>query len=197
MSMSLAELRARGRSARPERSHPMCMAQDLVSEVNSLEQEKADLVVGSQRGDDEERRPPRRMGEPAEPPRVAEINERLEAIYDEMREHEGEIRLRAIPAAEWQAWVDKHPAREDNTHDQNVAFGWCNATDLLNDLRRYVVSWNGEPLAPGDWEWIAENAAPGDLTALVRHVVQMQQGPGARAPKLQRGSSETPSAERD
>lgn len=188
MSKSLAELRASAHTSLPERAYALCLAQGLVAEAQSLQLERDYLAVPA--GDDgEQQGSPKRNGEGPNP-RLAEIDARLEELWAEMREHTGELRLRAIPAGEWRRWVDTHPAREDNKVDESAAYGFCDADALLADLAKYVQSWNGDPLAEGDWEFIANRAAAGDLKELCRVVVQMHEVQGAQAPK----GSRTPSS---
>lgn len=191
MSKSLAELRASSRTSLPERAYSLCLAQALVAEVQALEEEEAALRVEVQRRLESDA--PKRQAERVSDPRLGEIADRKAALYDEMREHTGELRLRGVSAGEWRRWVDAHPAREKNQFDAGAAYGLCNASDLLAALSDYVVSWNGDPLAEGDWEFIANRAPSGDLAELCRLVVQMHETPGVRAPgKSQKPSSETP-----
>lgn len=185
MSKSLAEMRQSPRASLPERAYALCLAQGLVAEAQSLEEERAVLAVEPPPSDPDVPQPPRRMSEaPPEPdPRIAEIDGRLEALWGEMREHTGELRLRGVSDGEWRRWVAAHPSREDNKRDDAAAYGFCNADDLADDLGTYAASWNGDPLGEGDWEFIANRAAPGDVKELCRIVVQMHEVAGAQAPK--------------
>lgn len=199
MSKSIAELRASQHTALPERTMQLCLAQKLVAEVQQLEEERAEILIVER---DQEGRPkrPRRQGEGPNP-RLAEIQARFDELADEMREHTGELRIRAVTGGEWRRWVDAHPAREIGRRedgrptyhqvDEEIAYGICNAVDLYHDLSGYVVSWNGADLAEGDWDFIANRAAPGDLNELCRQVVQMHEAVGAKAPLSRRHSSAT------
>lgn len=205
MSKSLAELRASAHTSLPERAYSLCLAQGLVAEAQSLQQERGDLdleratlTVGRTDENGEASGPPKRVGE-GDPPRVAEIDarlaeidERLEVLADEMRDHTGELRLRAIPAGEWRRWVDTNPAREDSKIDEDAAYGLCDSSALLGSLRRFATSYNGDDLGEGDWDFIANRAAPGDLKAICREVVQMHELAGALPKGSRKGSSATP-----
>lgn len=199
MPKTLAELRASRAVALPERTLTICLAQGLVAEAQALSEEKVDLIVETQ-GPDEGAGKPRRAGQP-EDVRRAEIEERLQALFAEMREHEGQLRIRGIETGEWVRWRDANPPRHDgvdedgrpipNAVDANVAYSWCNASALLADLGRYAVAWNDEPMTAEDWQFIASKAAPGDLKALVKLVVEMHEGSGSRAPKALSSPSST------
>jgi hypothetical protein len=82
---------------------------------------------------------------------VAEIDAELAALFDRMRESEGDLLLRAIGGGEWQRFKDDHPAREGNKSDEETAYGLCDSTALLADLGRFVVAWNGENFGADDW----------------------------------------------
>lgn len=194
MPKSLAELRASNHAALPERTMELCLSQALVSEVEALDIEKRSLSIETARKDGEDGPPGRKSGPPADP-RVAEIDARLEELYDEMREHTGQLVLRATTGGEWRRWVDAHPARVDDKFDEGVAFGYCNASDLLATLGDYAVSWNGTDLGEGDWEFIENRAAPGDLKLACQTVVQMHEAGGLKAPKSQRPLSVVPTTE--
>lgn len=189
MSKSLAELRASTRVGLPERTYPLCLAQALVAEAQALENEKRDLILTAEAAT--ENGEPRRVGERPDP-RIGEIDERLAALFDEMTEHTGELRLRGVDAGSWRRWTDAHPARENgrddkgrpvvNPIDEAIAYGFCDASALLADLGSYVVSWNGDPLGEGDWDFIANRAAPGDLNEICKIIVQLHEATGFRAP---------------
>jgi hypothetical protein len=121
---------------------------------------------------------PRRVGQ-GEHPRVGEIRARLAELLDEMAEHEGELRLRASSDGDWRRWVNAHPARDEGQpghfRDEEVAFGYCNADDLIDSLGTYAHSWNGELLAPDDWAMLAENVGGPDLKQAATAVVAMHE----------------------
>lgn len=203
MSKSLAELRASQHTALPERTMPLCLSQALVAESQSLQEER-DEILQAERVQDGEAKKPKRQADKRNP-RLVEIEARFDELADEMRAHTGELRIRAITGGEWRRWVDAHPARETGRHDNGqpiyhqvdeaIAYGICNAVDLYLALSDFVISWNGDPFAEGDWDFIANRAAPGDLNELCRQVVQMHEATGAKAPLSRRRSSETTPAE--
>lgn len=216
MSLSIAQMRANRQKPRlPERTKELCLAQDVLAEVEHLASRKAELTVErSQVRRTDEGQMIRADGSPAKAseggidPEVereaAEIDARLEELYEVMREHTGELTLRAIDSGEWRRWADEHPARFDGHDEQGrpidnpidvaYTFGWCNGSDLLARLGDFVVAWNGEPVTPEDWAHIRANAAGGDLKACCQLVVDMHESVGHHAPKSQRASSATDGA---
>lgn len=206
MPKSLAELRQSPHTALPERTYRICLSQALVGEAQALAEEKAGLEVAASRGiEDPDEAARIRKGGEGRSPRLAEIDARLEVIYDLMREHEGDIGLRGVPGGDWQRWCDAHPAREDGRDargrpiilavDDIVAYGVCDASALMARLGDFAVSWNGAPLETGDWAWLEEKSPPGDIKEMTRWVVQMHENKGAKAlPKeLQPSSTTEPS----
>ena len=205
---SLAELRADGRVRLLEWTHDLCLAQDLVAKVQTLAEEKKDIKIelavdpdGDVGG---ENKKPRRANDPRQV-RLREIEDELAATYAEMADHTGELVMRAIPAGEWRRWVEEHPARVEKRDEQNrpilnpldeqYAGGYCNADALADALRKFAVSWNGEPVSDDDWKYLLENAASGDVKAMCQTVVARMELPGARAPKASSsGSSGTRSS---
>jgi len=178
---SLSELRKDPRPARrAERALTICLAPDLVAEVQALTEELGTLAVSGLRSDDpDESGPPSRMGD-GEDPRADQIRARLAELLDEMAEEEGELRLRAIDDGEWRRWVNEHPSRPEGTpgHDRDaeVTAGYCNADDLLDDLEKYAWTWDGEPLAPGEWATLlVDKIAAPDKKAIATAVVSMHE----------------------
>lgn len=175
MSKTLAELRAAKPVARPERALTICLAPNIVAEVQSLTEELASLAPET---DPETPAPPKRIGE-GQPPRSREIRERLAELLDDMKDYEGELRVRATDDGVWRRWVNEHPARDEDTkghkRDQEVAFGYCNADDLIDSLGTYAYSWNGEPLTEGDWDIIAPSIGGPDLKQIATAVVGMHE----------------------
>lgn len=160
----------------PERGYELCLRRDLLAEVDSLTVQLRDAMIADVTPEDPDDAPPPRLGEPGEPPGVTEIRNKLAAKYDEMDAATGELRLRAIRDGEWRQWVNAHPPRKDDQRDDAVAYGICNSDDLANDLGKWVLSWEGEPLAVDDWEQhIAPLCAGGDLKTLVSMVIAMQE----------------------
>jgi hypothetical protein len=196
MPKSLADLKAKPKSL-PTRTVRICLDQEAVADVQRLDAEKSDLLLDTRRGeigDDGERKgPPKRTGEGSIPPRVAEIDAELAALFDRMRESEGDLLLRAIGGGEWQRFKDDHPAREGNKSDEETAYGLCDSAALLADLGRFVVAWNGENFGADDWAgWFAAQVAPADLRELCSEVVQLHES-RIRVPKVRStDSSSTP-----
>jgi hypothetical protein len=181
MTRSLADLRS-APTKRPERSVTVCLAPHLVAEVQSLTEELSALPMPPRSvdaGDDEPDGRPKRQGE-GKDPRAAEIEARLEVLLQEMGDAEGELRVRAITDGDWRRWVNENPARDEgkpgHPRDQEVTFGICNADALIDDLGRYAYTWNGEPLAEGDWvEHLSPRLGSPDLKQIATAVVAMHE----------------------
>lgn len=220
MSKSLAELRATPAPSLPEVPYKVCLDQSLLREANRLRSEQEDIEaeraplraeqetlleqIGASAVGEGEGKPKRnydpsvgRLSEitkltEALVERAREAQAKMAAIWDQMREVEGELTLRAIDGGEWQRWKDKHPAREGNVSDEQTCYGFCNTADLMADLGRYVVAWEGEELSPTDWSgWLAKKVAPADLREMCMVVVQMHETK-VSVPKSLTVSSETP-----
>jgi hypothetical protein len=205
MSKTLADLRAQRHQQprRPERSLTVCLAPDLVAEVQALDEESRRLKPVPT--EEPEKGPPRRQGERVrDNPRMVEIRERLAVLFDEMEQHEGEIRLRANRTdGEWRRWVNEHPPRNEDEpghdRDQRVAYGTCDADALLDDLATYAHAWDGEELGPSDFaELIEPNLATADKAEMAQAVVTMYESRldfprwrSALSANLQRSSAST------
>jgi hypothetical protein len=175
MVKDLSALRAERSTARPERPYKVIVGdgQKYVTEIARLTAEHDELLAQPQ-PDDKENPRPRKLGGQTLPPRVLEIRDRLAELADLMREYEGEVLVRAtLTDGEWEQWRIAHPAREEDQpghrDDLMIARGYCNADDLMDDLARFVVAWEGEELQPGDYD--ALNLLRPDKKALAATVV--------------------------
>ena len=182
MSKSLAELRQSSRVGLPTRSYPLCLAPKLAGEVQELldELQAAMIREAAQTKGDESAAPPKRMGERL---RSVEIRERLAEVQAEAEEHTGTLTLQGLTEGQWRLWCDEHPAREGNKRDEDIAHGYCNADDLIDNLTTFAHQWNGDDLKPGDWEFIRENAAPAEIKQLAELVVAIHEN-AVNLPKL-------------
>lgn len=189
MSKSLAELRTSPRVGLPERSYSLCVASTLVAEVQSLMVELEDVrtVEAARRDGDESGARPRRMGES---PASVKIRGRLSELQAEMVEHTGILVIRGWTEGDWRIWVDAHPAREGNERDEAFGYGFCNTDDLIDNLHKFAHTWNDEPITAGDWTFLSQNSAPGDLKSIASMVVQMHETV-VNLPKLLTGSLAT------
>lgn len=182
MTRTLAELRAEPRKARPTRSLTICLAPDLVAEVQSLVQQIEAIPALSVDEDGKPRNGDgsvRKMGQGEDtrgPEKRAQLAERLA----EMAEYEGELRLEARRTdGEWRNWCNAHPAREEgepagHARDKEVAGGYCNADDLLEDLGTYAHLWNGDPFNEGEWDTLfKDSVANPDKKSIAQAVVSM------------------------
>lgn len=200
-SPTLDELRGQKADLRSDRrSKTACVslvtAESLINEIGALQQERLDVLMADARVDEDGERagPPRKMGQPSEPPRIKEIDERTIAAHDELADHQGEITYApAWTVGEWIRWKDEHPSREHNLLDKHRAGGYCNATDLIADLGKFVTHWNGQALSSGEWdEWLCDAILPRDVQQLATSVVALYEtGLDRIVPKSLTGSSTT------
>lgn len=185
MSKTLAELRQSPRVGLPERSYSLCLASTLIGEVQTLISELQDAEVeDAARAEGEAVAKPKRA---AEKSAAAPIRKRLGELRSEMAEHTGILTLRGLTEGKWREWVDNHPPREGNKRDAQIAYNCCDADALLDDLELFAHAWNGDPVGPGDWDFIVSNAAPGDIKTITQLVVVMHET-AVDIPKLLSGS---------
>ncbi len=210
MPKTLAELRAEKAAKLPTRSERICLNLELLAKVQELQAEKADVIVEAVGNDNpatvddevaESKARVRKGGETTRtemPARVAEIDAELAALWDQMREYEGDLTLHGISGARWQDYKDQHPPRDGNKSDLRNGGNVVDTTALMADLGDWAKEWDGEPLADGDWDgWLAERIAPADLAGLVKRVVEMQEARVAIPPKALSGSPATTSSGND
>lgn len=174
--MSLADLRANPPKARPERTLPLCLAPDIVAEVESLTAALDEFDAEAQAQKTEG--PPLRVGQGASPEAV-DLRLKMADALERMRANEGEMTLRATrDDGAWRNWVNAHPARSEDEpghdRDQRVTSGICNADALIDDLATYAWKWDGERLADDDWASIFEPVVgSADKAEMAAYVVSM------------------------
>lgn len=177
MSKSIAELRANKPSSRPQRTTALCLAPHLIAEVQRLSTEHDNL--GLTPTDPEADGPPQRVGGDEKSKRAKQIRARLEELFAEMVEYEGELTLAAnLTDGEWRRWTNEHPARAEgepgHDRDQRVTVGFCDADALIDKLGEFVHSWNSEPITAGDWAEVFEPVvASADKADLAMRVVEL------------------------
>lgn len=179
MKQPLDHLRSNKPKARPERSVTLCLAPDLVGDVQALVEERSALMQSrAVESDPEVGGKPRRVGQGVSK-REREINTELAGLFEKIVEHEGEMRLRATWSdGEWRRWVDAHPAREEgkpgHDFDERAAHGLCHADDLIDELGAFAFEWNGEKMQPDDWaEIFAPVVSGGDKAIMASTIVSM------------------------
>lgn len=179
MKQTLDHLRSSKPKARPERSVTLCLAPDLVGDVQALVEERSALMQGrAVEADPESSSKPRRVGQGVTA-REREINKKLAGLFEQIVEHEGEMRLRANwTDGAWRNWVDAHPPRAEGERghdfDQRAAHGICDADALIAELGAFAFEWNGESMQPTDWNDIfAPVVSGGDKSIMATTVVSM------------------------
>lgn len=205
---TLAELRAQsGPKPLPKKSVTVTLVegQHLLAQSQQLDEELLDLRVQAEvdqaKGDEEGRDRTRKAGQKkndSEDPRVEEIRAEQRAVVDQLAEFQATLALTGLTGGAWQRYKDEHPPREDNEADLRLTRSLCNSSDLFANLGRFVVAWEGEELADGDWDgWLSERICYADRRDLVTEVVDMHESRLPRAPKSRSSSSSTRGSETD
>ena len=183
---TLAELRTSPNVGLPQTDYALCLAGKLNRtiailgvELNELEARLAKIPAPD-------------PDAPRKPTTMLDVDPRTEldeeiaakrAEYDVavegMEEELSPVLLTAKDGGKWEEWVEANPAREDNELDMRVGF---NLRALQAVLHEHIVTISEQPLVPGDWEFIVENAAPGDLRQMALTVWRLQTG-SVRVPK--------------
>lgn len=173
---TLAELRESPDVGLPEDTYELCMSGKLNAELHRIEEEleaAREAEHEAKRGDDKSRG---RLGAKS---LVLKKSQERDKVRERMRDHSVTVRFRAHRAHEWRKWMNAHPPREDNDLDERLRF---NADDLQDAIPNWIVDVGGEPLANGDWQFILDNAAPGDLWAMAGIIRALHES-GVEIPK--------------
>lgn len=205
---SLAELRAQSGPAplpKAEKTVTLIEGQHLLADAERLNEERSDLRVAASREDEEGNPtgPPAKAGQGGKEARersarIKVIDDQLKDIVGNLAEFQSVVGLVGVSGGDWQRFKDANPPREDNPADIRLARGLCNATALFEQLGRYVKTWDGEEVAPDDWDkWLAERITYADRRDLVGEVVMMHEQGLARAPKSPAVSSQTETSATD
>lgn len=170
-----------------EGQHLLAESEELAGELLSIVQ----ATAGTVDQDGERTGPPRKQGQKI-PARADEIRDRQAAIPDELAAFQGELGLTGLPGGEWQRFKDEHPPRENHRQDLQLTGGLCNSAELFAELGKFVTEWNGEVLAPDDWNgWLAERITYADRRDMVTEVVRMHEKGLSRSPKFVSSSGTT------
>lgn len=173
MGKPLSELAQSAVVGLPEREYRLCLASKVVGEVQSLLFQLDEIrAADAARADGNPVDRPRRAAEssPAEPIRL-----RLAELQPQIDDATGVLTLRGIEQGPWQTWCDAHPARDGNVRDDELARGYCNIDDLIQELGQFMAAWDGEPIDEAGLALIMTNAHPGDLSQIASVVVNMQE----------------------
>lgn len=190
---TLAELLAIPADARPETTTTVTLlpGQHLLKEEHRLVDEHNDLLIDAanraQEAEDGKTGPRKSAEGGGIADRLAELKAQIADAQASLAEFQGEVGMRGFDGGEWQRYKDAHPPREDSRSDRSIGGSWVNATDLLNDLGQFVVSWNGEPVTDG--AAVIQRITPADQTQLVVDFISAHQKRIPRAPKAQTSPS--------
>lgn len=116
--MDIQELKTKMQQAqRAEKTVDICLRGDLQAEWDALNDTRTQL----------KRSGPDSLGDG----RVAEIENQMDAIADQMRESTIQLRFRALPRKDWFGLLEKHPPREGNSQDRALGL---NQDSFFDDL---------------------------------------------------------------
>ena len=194
--MKLADMLAEEPSM-PTSVHYVCLDGQAVAEIQRLEREKGVILTEQAEAPAKARKASE--GAPPPDPRIAKIDAALDALDEKRRERSGDLTLRATDGGAWTRWVATHPAREGNDLDNRVALGYCNAEELIEDLGKYVETWDGgdgaESIDAAAWAKLAVRLNPKTLHDLATGVVRLHAVAWAAFPKSRSESAQTESSE--
>ena len=162
MAKTLAELRQSEYVGLPERTYPLCMAGKVAADVEELEAQLDALPERTANGGQGQR-----VGRKSDQRR---IEEEIEKLREVMNDHLVPIRLQAKAGHDWRAFIAEHPPREKDALDQRTGF---NVDEVIANLDQFILHVSGEKLKKGEWAWVVENAADGDLKEMTRLLIDM------------------------
>lgn len=144
-------------------------------------------------------------------PALDEINRDALSVTERLREFQAEVGLEGMTPGEWEQYKLAHPPRitgnyrteRDNGDvivgapiydrlDVQVGAAVVDVSAVLEDLGRFVKTWDGEKVADGEWDdLLGPRVIPSSHAALASKVVLMHQGEVDRVPKSLSDSSGT------
>lgn len=169
---SLSEIRSNPPVARAETHLPVCLDGSLVAKMGALQAELGELL-----GDITSGPLPARVKVQA-----ARLRDEAADLKGDLDAQSGTLTVRATPTSgEWRLFVDANPPRDKGApghdRDKRVGGGFVNVDALLDTLDTYAAEWDGEPMAPGDWDRISPAIHPGDLLTIAAAVVSLYEAP--------------------
>ena len=186
MPKTIAQLRTSPDVGQAESVFPVCLngkltarLQVLLAELQQLRFELDQLPRADPDKPDTSRRMTDIDPRPAKQAEVDAKHAEAEAVRAQMEEDLVEVLLRTKPSGEWMEWEATHPPREGSADDMRIG---SNFDALLVALPEWIAAVSGEPMAPGDSEWLMATANHGDLKEMVATVARMQNG-GISVPK--------------
>lgn len=197
MTKSLADMLAdSGPAPLPKASIVVTLVQGqhILDELQEIQDEFTDLVrTGGQPVNTEGERmgPPLKAGQRGPRDQVEALRKKSDDAYRRLAEYQVTLGLTGTDGGVWQAWKDAHPPRPGVPSDTHVTRGWCNAADLLEDLDKYVTSWDGDDILPSQWNKLAEKVTYADRRDICTKVVDMFETGVAKVPFSLSGSSTT------
>lgn len=196
---SIAQMRASGKVRQATGTHTICLDAGLADQYTAKREELAAAYVALEEAQAAD---PGRVGGAGEKVRKAKakikrLGREVDVIADNMREFEVEAGFHRHPGGEWNRFVADHPPRTEATDEfgrrpfviRDAAHGAVVDFDaLVEDLPAWVDTLNGQPITDEDWEFVADNASPGDLDDLAQKIIDLHTQAGAGAPKSVSGS---------
>lgn len=201
---SLAELRAAasGPVPRPKATATVTLVegQHLLDAFARLHQRMIDVLANAEQSEEaeESKARSRKWVDDAPDSEVEAIKAEQKAILPRLAEFQAEVELVGFEGGEWWRFCEANPPRKDSDIDQRLTGGRCNADAVFQALGRFVATWNGDELQPGDWDsWLAERICVSDRRDMVAEVVDMHEVTVNRVPFSSSVSSGTPTSETD
>lgn len=196
--MKLSEMKKSPDVGLPETTFKICVSGKLIKELVDSDAIMFDLLdqvaaLEAKKAKDEGDRPEgsrggRRVGQKGNAGAIADLKaqaaaqaEISDAIRDRMEATTIELHLVGQPEGQWRQFRDAHPARSDEDdpagwdRDRKWAAGYVNIDDVIASAGDWVAMYGEEEPADGSWDFIAANAAPGDLTKLASKIVGLHE----------------------
>lgn len=198
MPKSLSELQASPDVGPVERTASVCVAGKLIDQFDLANAELFDIetrIAKLEKGLQQKRESgTQRVGGNGQLTKLKKEAEAKAVEIDELRgriqENSVELLLGADEGA-MRLWLPAHPPRDATypTEDDNQQLryvdpagqaedtkwvdGTCNVADLVDDLHKWVVAYNGEPASDAWWTFVRKSGARGDLLVAASKVVGM------------------------
>lgn len=183
MPKPLSEIMKSPDVGRPQRTFPICVSGKLVAELEAADQELFAAQTELEAAQHDKR--PGRVGAKSPIPALERAVKEKAAVCDAIRERMEDttilLHLEAAETGAWRRWALEHPARDEDEQpaghkrDRVHAAGYCDIDALISELGSYVTAYGDDQATPEAWEFVAANAAPGDLTRLASTVVAMHE----------------------
>lgn len=143
----------------------------------------------------------RELGEAADapratlaPPPVAEVQARIDALEESMRDDLVTLRFRALSFDRWNAIIALRPPREGVAVDQRKGYDIVGVTKAAAEAGGWVVDGDKtEPIPADEWADLWEKLSGGDFDRVWGAITRLNETDGwAGVEFLKKGSTKTP-----